>query len=61
MRENQAVFPHRRVGFAVAAASIPGIEMPELVSPGNAWRRLEMHKDAAEGSSAAPATLELER
>ena len=61
MRENQPVFPHRRAGFAAASAPIPGIGLPELVSPGNPWRRLETHNDAAEETSAAPATLELER
>jgi hypothetical protein len=59
MRENRTVVAHRRVGFADPAAPIPGIGLPELVSPGNAWRRLEMDKGAAEETSAAPATLVL--
>ncbi len=59
MRENQSVFPHRRVGFADAPAPIPGMGLSELVSPGNVWRRLEMDKVAAGGTPAAPAVLVL--
>jgi hypothetical protein len=59
MRENQTVFPHRACGFAAGAAPIPGIGFSELDSPGGAWWRMELDKDAAEGTSAAPATLEL--
>jgi hypothetical protein len=61
MRENQTVFPHRRGGFAGAAAPIPGIGFIELDSPGNAWWRLDVDKDAAEGTSPAPAMLALIR
>jgi hypothetical protein len=61
MRENQTVFPHRCVGSADAPAPIPGMGLSELVSPGNARRRLEGEKVAAEGTSAAPATLALVR
>jgi hypothetical protein len=61
MRENQTVFPHRRGGFAGAAAPIPGIGFAELDSPGGAWWRMELDKDAAEGTSAAHATLALVR
>jgi hypothetical protein len=32
MRENQTVFPHRRDGFAGAAAPIPGIGFAERFS-----------------------------
>jgi hypothetical protein len=55
MRENQTVFPHRRVVFAEAAAPIPGmgfIEMFLRAMPG-----VEVDKVTAGRSPAVPATL----
>ena len=55
MRENQTVFPHRRVGFAEPPAPIPGIGFTESYSR----RRVAdiEYKVAAEETSAAPATI----
>jgi hypothetical protein len=55
MRENQTVFPHRRVGSAEAAAPIPGMgffEMSLLATHG--WRE---NKVTAGLNPADPATL----
>jgi hypothetical protein len=59
MRENRTVFPHRRVGFADAAAPIPGMGFIDLVSPSHVSVSLGTDKVAPGGTPAALATLVL--